>query len=754
MSRTPGSAIRALLLLGLSCLLLPEGKASQPGQIIIDPDHPLWLKRQGGEHLFICGPGDPEGFLYRGKENPDGTREGDQMDIIRKLLHYGGNCLYIQAVRSHGGDGTPDHNPFIDHDPGKGVNHAILDQWEEWFTLMDRHGVLIYFFFYDDSSRVWSTGDVVGDPERNFITTIVDSFEHHRNLIWVVAEESEEAFSSARAQSIGSIIAGADDHGHLIGNHHHSGIEFKSHSSKGPFRHFSMQLNVETGNVYQRTLEARGRALTEGYQMIYAENTETAQTPEGWRKHAWSVAMAGAMPMLLGMDVATTPEEALQQCRILSGFFEDTDFYRMSPVDGMTDGSITHLLCHEGGHSFIAYGDGTGTGADPSIRGLTAGKWELLWVDCLTGRRVEREVMVNGETTSIAKPESIGREWACHGSRQKEAAPVTSVTPGPEWQRKSPEEAGFEASGLDRFATVIGGRGCIIHDGFMIHSWGDISRSSDIASAGKPFYSHLLFRALETGRLESADDPVVDFQPCLDGLNPDLDFKDRALSFRHLAFQTASLGYREPPGGGYDYNDFTMGFFWDTMVNKVFETPWPQAKERIFGPGFIQPMDFQDPFHFPEEGRMRGRIRISPRDFARVGILYLNHGKWNGRQLISQRHVRTATTDPLPLTIPRTSGVEAERCDLQSIGGGGNQTDHNGGYSWLWWVNGVARDGGRWWKDAPADMFCALGHCGQRGMAVFPSHNLVLSWNDAREIHCNRQLGNEAFRILLNAKKQ
>ena len=101
-----------------------------PGQVVIDPEYPAWLKREGGSHLFICGPGDPEDFLYRGRRNPDGTRAGDQMALIDKLVQYGGNCIYMQIVRSHGGDAGDDstQNSFIDSDPKKGLGERILAQ--------------------------------------------------------------------------------------------------------------------------------------------------------------------------------------------------------------------------------------------------------------------------------------------------------------------------------------------------------------------------------------------------------------------------------------------------------------------------------------------------------------------------------------------------------------------------------------------------------------------------------------------------
>ncbi len=65
---------------------------------------------------------------------------------------------------------------------------------------MDRHDILIYFFFYDDSARIWDTGDRIEAAERDFFEHIVRRFSHHRSLIWIIGEESEERYTSARVQ--------------------------------------------------------------------------------------------------------------------------------------------------------------------------------------------------------------------------------------------------------------------------------------------------------------------------------------------------------------------------------------------------------------------------------------------------------------------------------------------------------------------------------------------------------------------------
>ena len=236
--------VRRLVLALLLGLLFAGKSAAEPlpGQIVADESG--YLKRHQGRHVFICGPGDPEGFLYRGNLQADQTRDGDQVQLIRRLLEYGGNCLYLQAVRSHGGDGTADHNPFREHDPSQGIQPAVLEQWESWFQLLDEHGMLIYFFFYDDSSDPWRTGDDVSEQEAAFVRQIVQRFQHHRHLIWVVAEESEEALSPVRAQKLARLIRATDEHQHLIGNHHHSGTDFKAYQPETAFDHYAMQLNI------------------------------------------------------------------------------------------------------------------------------------------------------------------------------------------------------------------------------------------------------------------------------------------------------------------------------------------------------------------------------------------------------------------------------------------------------------------------------------------------------------------------------
>lgn len=416
----------------------------RPGQIVISREHPQWLRRQGGEYLFICGPGDPEDFLYRGRRRADGTRDGDQLQLIEKLIQHGGNCLYLQVARTHGGDAKSDrtHNPFVDSDPANGLDEDILNQWEEWFALMDRHNILIYLFFYDDGTRIWNTGDLVGSDEKEFFQAIVKRFKHHENLIWVVVEESEERYSSARIQALARVIRDADDHGHLIGNHHHSGTTFKAWEPGGALNHYAMQLSLTGSDAHAGAIEALRKAAGR-YQVIYSESTAMRKDNEGMRHHAWAVAMGGLMPMLLGMDV-NAPVETFRQCRYLQRFFEATDFYTMTPRDELKLGDSKYVLA-DAGRSYIAYSDQSIGGL--GVRELPAGRCEITWLDCQTGATVhELKVLAPGGDQLFQKPNTLGPECAAWiRFPDRSATTRTALTAGEPPPRFMGRIAGFAA---------------------------------------------------------------------------------------------------------------------------------------------------------------------------------------------------------------------------------------------------------------------------------------------------------------------
>ena len=387
---------------------------SQSGRIIADPEHPEWLKRSDGRPFFMCGPGDPEGFLYRGSLKPDGTRASDQMELIEKMKGTGANCIYLMAIRSHGGDGDKTHNPFVDHDPAKGINSAVLEQWETWFTEMDESDIVIYLFLYDDSARIWRTGDRVGEEEKNFIHSLVNRFEHHRNLIWCIAEEYQEAFSAERVKNIAAEIHAADDYNHVIAVHKLNGLDFSELADERNIDQFAIQYNVKTAEELHAGLvkaweQAKGR-----YNLNMSEAADYGTGSEARRK-SWACAMAGAYVMILGMDIATTAKSDLEDCGRLARFFESTDFQQMTPHDGLAFAGTQYVLARPGG-SYIAYA--SKLQGKIGLKNMPAGVYKLRWFDCASGSEVTMEnVTVAGGDQSWDKPGRIGSEMAVYIER-------------------------------------------------------------------------------------------------------------------------------------------------------------------------------------------------------------------------------------------------------------------------------------------------------------------------------------------------
>jgi len=330
-----------------------------------------------------------------------------------------------------------------------------------------------------------------------------------------------------------------------------------------------------------------------------------------------------------------------------------------------------------------------------------------------------------------------------------------AVYPGERWEVKSPEEVGLDKAKLEDFRGYVRGRGCVVRHGYMVYTWGDFTRRGDVASAAKPVYAHFLFKALELGKIPSLDEEVSRYEPRLRKLNPELGHKDGHITWRHLATQTSCYGVSERPGKAFDYNDWQMALFWDLLFLKVYGATYENVDEKVLHPLLTDPLGCEDNPTFMAFGvkDRPGRLAISPRDFARFGLLYLRGGKWRGRQLLSEKLAVMAVTSPLPNSIPRTKAQPAEMLPGQrSIGSRqipDDQTDHMGSYSFLWWTNGIDREGRRHWPDAPPDTYGAFGHGGLRAMIVIPSLDLIVSWNDA----CveGRKMENEALKRLIEA---
>jgi CubicO group peptidase (beta-lactamase class C family) len=322
---------------------------------------------------------------------------------------------------------------------------------------------------------------------------------------------------------------------------------------------------------------------------------------------------------------------------------------------------------------------------------------------------------------------AVALVFAC--ARDVVVAAVGAVFPEAAWQTRTPEQVGLAPDKLMALRELIGGRGCVVRNGYMAFAWGDVTKSADVASAMKPLLSTLLFMAIQERKLRSVDDPVAEVEPQLREWNGG---KDSGMTWRHLASQTSGYGLTEKPGEAYSYNDYALALYYDTLMQKVFRTNGTE----VLRTRLAEPLQFEDRCTFnafgPED--RPGRLALSVRDFARFGLLYLHNGQWRSQQLLKRELVAMAINSPLAPDFPRTSGQEAAMLPKQrTIGGTRNITPVGPGfYSFNWWLNRTNSLGQHLFADAPEDAWIASGHGGRRVLFLAPSLDLIVCWNDGK----------------------
>ena len=311
------------------------------------------------------------------------------------------------AVRSHGGDGNATENPFVDNDSSKGLSQAVLDQWEGWFQTMDQQGIVIFFIFYDDSARIWgSRGSGLAPEEGPFVTALVNRFEHHKHLIWVIAEEYEERWSAAEASQLAQIIRAADDNDHPIAVHQLAGLSF-DFSTDPNVDQFAIQHDETNPDLVNADMGAAWGDAAGRYNLNLSE-------AHGWgtgtaaRWNSWAAAMGGAYVMHLEWDIVGTPVARLEECGALRTFFETIDLSGMSPNNALGFQSTDYVLALPG-ERYIAY---TRASGPIGLRSLPQGNPLQRWLDTVTGTVVERKETIDGGDTLLRRPNGIGNEAA------------------------------------------------------------------------------------------------------------------------------------------------------------------------------------------------------------------------------------------------------------------------------------------------------------------------------------------------------
>jgi CubicO group peptidase (beta-lactamase class C family) len=302
--------------------------------------------------------------------------------------------------------------------------------------------------------------------------------------------------------------------------------------------------------------------------------------------------------------------------------------------------------------------------------------------------------------------------------------PAAPYYPGKTWEKmKSPAELGWSEEKLkaarDYTKTLDTTAVMIIDDGRLIDEWGDTAIKTNVHSMRKSFLS-ALFGTLNHKseiKLEEtlAELGIDDNEPKLTDIEKqarviDL-LKARSGIYHPALYETEGMKARKPKRGSHPPRSFWYYNNWDfNALGTIFERASKQKIGDAFARRISEPTGMED-FKStdveyvtgPESVHPAYPFRMSARDCARFGLLFLRNGKWNDKQIIPTKWIKESTT-------------------AYSVADGDEGYGYSG-YGYLWWV---AVNGNHFINaNVPDGTFTACGNHGQYIM-VIPEKKLVI----------------------------
>jgi len=294
------------------------------------------------------------------------------------------------------------------------------------------------------------------------------------------------------------------------------------------------------------------------------------------------------------------------------------------------------------------------------------------------GRRVR--LWINGlQTVDYTEPEAQRPQWGViglqiHGGAIAEArfkdltleelsAPAGSAA----LPRSSPEAQGVSSAGIRAFVEAADRQVIAMHS-FMLVRHGRVvaegwwkpeaaDKPHVLHSLSKSFTSTAVGLAVAEGKL-SVDDPVLRFFPEYAPAEPS--DKLKAMRVRDLLTMTCGheaevkwtnapwvqtfLAHPVPhkPGTHFQYN--TPGSY---MLSAIVQKVTGQTVLDYLRPRLFEPLGIENPeWGASPQGVTFGGwgLKLRTEDIAKFGQLYLQRGKWNGKQLVPASWVEQATS--------------------------------------------------------------------------------------------------------------
>ncbi len=296
------------------------------------------------------------------------------------------------------------------------------------------------------------------------------------------------------------------------------------------------------------------------------------------------------------------------------------------------------------------------------------------------------------------------------------------------------------AEKLGKMLPRGGPAGLILKDGFIVHEWGDVERVDLTYSATKSYLSTVAGLAFDRGLISDLDAPVIadiedtEIREVNTGrvLKPFESPHNSKITWRHLLQQTSewegtlwerpdtvdwnrpledgnsgSRVERKAPGDHWEYNDVRVN-----LCALALAAIWKKPLSEVLRREVMEPIGASTTWEWHGyrnstieiDGKQfesvsggahwGGGLHINTYDHARFGLLFLNGGSWDGRQIVSDKWF----------------GLMREPCLL------------NDRYGLMWWLN---TGGQRYGESVPESLFAASG-AGGNTIDIDPEHGMVV----------------------------
>ena len=244
------------------------------------------------------------------------------------------------------------------------------------------------------------------------------------------------------------------------------------------------------------------------------------------------------------------------------------------------------------------------------------------------------------------------------------------------WRTATPESQGVDSALLAEAIETARQRGLNIHSFLLVRNGVLVAEAyfypydgrtpHDIASVTKPITTTLIGLAIAQGKIESVNQPMLSLFAGRKVANTDE--RKQRVQLKHLLTMSSGLACKaqagEPtlwemlsaadntqfmldlpmvaePGGNYVYCSGGMHLLSAALKQRTGMNAEAFARKHLFAPlgitNLIWPRDAQNVSHG------FGNLHLLPRDMAKLGQLFLDGGKWQGRQLVPAAWVKEAT---------------------------------------------------------------------------------------------------------------